>query len=212
MLYSLSSNKWKGAFYGSRRDVTTLARQHLLFLTSQFFTGITSMIVQYAIIWYLTKATGSATILSLATLLGMLPMVLLSPFVGPYVDRLNKKLLLIVPDIVAALVAIVLAAVGLWQGDFPVWLIFISLLVRSIAQTFQMPTVQSILPTMVPATQLTKINGQLGMVQSANFIIAPALGAFLFALMPLPFLILFDVLGAIIGGEYLNFCADPRTP
>ena len=183
-----------------------------LFLTSQFFTGITSMIVQYAIIWYLTKATGSATILSLATLLGMLPMVLLSPFVGPYVDRLNKKLLLIVPDIVAALVAIVLAAVGLWQGDFPVWLIFISLLVRSIAQTFQMPTVQSILPTMVPATQLTKINGQLGMVQSANFIIAPALGAFLFALMPLPFLILFDVLGAIIGVSILTFVRIPEHP
>ena len=40
------------------------------------------MIVQYAIIWYLTKETGSATILSIATILGMLPMALLSPFVG----------------------------------------------------------------------------------------------------------------------------------
>lgn len=51
-----------------------------LFLTGQFLSGITSMIVQYAIIWYLTKETGSATILSFATLLGMIPMVLLSPF------------------------------------------------------------------------------------------------------------------------------------
>lgn len=50
------------------------------------------MIVQYAIIWYLTKETGSATILSIATILGMLPMALLSPFVGPLVvDRWNKK-------------------------------------------------------------------------------------------------------------------------
>ena len=51
------------------------------FLTGQFVSGITSMIVQYAIIWYLTKRTGSATILSLATLIGMLPMVLLSPLI-----------------------------------------------------------------------------------------------------------------------------------
>ncbi len=43
-----------------------------LFLTGQFCSGITSMTVQYAIIWYLTKQTGSATILSMATLLGML--------------------------------------------------------------------------------------------------------------------------------------------
>lgn len=67
-----------------------------LFLSGQFLSGITSMVVQYAIIWYLTKETGSATVLSLATLLGMIPMVLLSPFVGPFVDRLDKKKLLIV--------------------------------------------------------------------------------------------------------------------
>lgn len=66
-------------------------RNIYLFLVSQFLTGITSMIVQYAIIWYLTKQTGSATILSVATILGMLPMALLSPFVGPLVDRWNKR-------------------------------------------------------------------------------------------------------------------------
>jgi DHA3 family macrolide efflux protein-like MFS transporter len=51
------------------------------FLAGQFLSG-TSMIVQYSIIWYLTKITGSATVLSFATLLGMIPMVVLSPFVG----------------------------------------------------------------------------------------------------------------------------------
>lgn len=187
-------------------------RNIYLFLTSQFLSGITSMVVQYAIIWYLTKQTGSATVLSLATLLGMLPMVLLSPFVGPFVDRLNKKLLLIVPDVVAAAVAIILSIAGTLQNTFPLWLIFISLLVRSIAQTFQMPTIQSIIPTMVPTEQLTKINGQLGMVQSANMIIAPALGAFLFALIPLNFLILLDVLGAIIGVSLLLLVRIPEHP
>lgn len=170
-----------------------------LFLTSQFLTGITSMIVQYAIIWYLTKATGSATVLSFATILGMLPMVLLSPFVGPLVDRWNKKALLIVPDIVAALFAIILSISGTIFHEFPLWLIFVSLLMRSIAQTFQMPTIQAIIPTMVPEKQLTKTNGQLGMVQSANMIIAPAVGAFLFSIIPMKTLILLDVLGAAIG-------------
>ena len=42
-------------------------------------------------IWYLTKKTGSATVLSIATILGMLPMVILSPFFGPMVDRWTKK-------------------------------------------------------------------------------------------------------------------------
>lgn len=187
-------------------------RNIYLFLASQFLSGITSMVVQYAIIWYLTKQTGSATVLSLATLLGMLPMALLSPFVGPFVDRLNKKGLLIVPDIIAAIFAIILSVVGTLQDTFPLWLIFISLLVRAIAQTFQMPTIQSILPTMVPTEELTKINGQLGMVQSANMIIAPALGAFLFAIVPINFLILLDVVGAVIGIALLLFVSIPEHP
>lgn len=183
-----------------------------LFLTGQFLSGVTSMVVQYAIIWYLTKETGSATVLSFATLLGMLPMVFLSPLIGPFVDRTNKKVLLIVPDIVAALVAIVLSVVGMINKDFPIWLIFVSLLIRSIAQTFQMPTIQSIMPTMVPKDQLTKVNGQLGMVQSANMIIAPALGALLFSIVPITLLILLDVVGAIVGVSIILFVQIPENP
>lgn len=186
-------------------------RNIAIFLLGQFLSGITSMTVQYAIIWYLTAKTGSATILSIATLLGMLPTILLSPFVGPYIDRLNKKMLLIVPDIVAAMVALILSAVGEFGGFFPVWLIFVSLLVRALAQTFQMPTIQAILPTMVPGDQLTRVNGQLGVVNSANMIIAPALGAVLFGLMPMPLLILLDVLGAILGVSLLLFVSIPEN-
>lgn len=186
-------------------------RNIYLFLTSQFLTGITSMIVQYAIIWYLTKETGSATILSIATILGMLPMALLSPFVGPLVDRWNKKALLIVPDIVAAIFAIILSVSGGVFHVFPVWLIFVSLLMRSIAQTFQMPTIQSVMPTMVPDAELTRVNGQLGMVQSANMVIAPALGAFLFAIIPMQYLILLDVLGAILGISFLIWVQIPNN-
>lgn len=182
-----------------------------LFLTSQLLTGITSMIVQYAIIWYLTKQTGSATILSFATILGMLPMALLSPFVGPLVDRLNKKGLLIVPDIVAAFFAVILSISGTLFQTFPLWLIFVSLLMRSIAQTFQMPTIQAILPTIVPAQEVTRVNGQLGMVQSANLLIAPALGAMLFSMIPINLLILLDVLGAILGISILMFVQIPAN-
>lgn len=182
-----------------------------LFLTGQFLSGITSMIVQYAIIWYLTKETGSATILSFATLLGMITMVLLSPFAGPLVDRWDKKRLLILTDIIVALFAMVLVVVGTISDTFPLWLVFVSLFIRAIAQTFQMPTIQSILPTMVPEEELTRINGQLGMVQSANFIIAPAIGAFLFTVIPINWLILLDVLGAVFGVGLLVFVTIPKV-
>lgn len=89
------------------------------------------MVVQYAIIWYLTRETGSATILSFATLLGMIPMVLLSPFVGPLVDRWDKSSL-IVTDIIVAIFALILAVVGTISESFPIWLVLcLCLCVRS---------------------------------------------------------------------------------
>lgn len=186
-------------------------RNLYFFLAGQFLSGITSMIVQYSIIWYLTRTTGSATVLSFATLLGMIPMVVLSPFVGPIVDRRNKKALLIVTDIIVALFALILSITGTISPEFPLWLVFVSLFIRAVAQTFQMPIIQSILPTMVPEDELTKVNGQLGMVQSANYIIAPALGAFLFSIIPMNWLILFDVLGAILGVGLLLFVTIPQV-
>lgn len=181
-----------------------------LFLGGQFLSGITTMIVQYAIIWYLTKQTGSATILSYATLVGMLPMVLLSPFVGGFIDRTNKKMLLILSDWVVAAFALALFVAGSLAATFPLWLVFVSLTMRAIAQTFQMPTIQSIVPTMVPEAELTRVNGQLGMVQSANMLIAPALGAFLFSLVDIRWLILLDVLGAALGTLMLLFVTIPH--
>ncbi|MDR2833680.1 MAG: MFS transporter [Streptococcaceae bacterium] len=181
-----------------------------IFLLGQFLSGITSMVVQYAIIWYLTAQTGSATILSFATILGMVPMIVLSPFAGPLIDRWNKKITLIYTDAIVALFALILSIVGTISADFPLWLVFVSLFMRSVAQTFQMPLINSILPTMVPQEEITRVNGQLGMVQSSNFIIAPALGAFLFTVIPMNFLILIDVLGAMFGIGLLIFVTIPR--
>lgn len=184
-------------------------RNIYIFLTGQFLSGITSMIVQYSIIWYLTMQTKSATILSVASILGMLPMILLSPFVGGLIDRSNKRALLIITDAIVAIFAVFLSIAGSLGSSFPLWLVFVSLFMRAVAQTFQQPTIQSALPTMVPADELTRFNGQLGMIQSANFIIAPALGAFLFSIVSIQYLILLDVIGFIIGASLLLLVKIP---
>lgn len=184
-------------------DIPNWKRNFNIFLVGQFLSGITSMIVQYSIIWYLTMQTGSATILSIASILGMLPMIVLSPFVGGIIDRSHKKRLLIVTDAVVAAFAVVLSIAGSISSEFPLWLVFVSLFMRALAQTFQQPTIQSSLPSLVPLNEITRANGLLGMIQSANFIIAPALGAFLYAIVPIQYLILLDVIGFVLGAGML---------
>src|SRR5215210_5052716 len=68
-----------------------------------------SQLVQFAIIWYLTRETNSATTLAIASMMGLLPQVLLSPFIGTWVDRGNRRLILIAADSTVALATLVLA-------------------------------------------------------------------------------------------------------
>ena len=48
---------------------------------------ITSGVLQMAIIWHLTNTTGSAMVLSMATLVGFLPQAVLGSAIGVLVDR-----------------------------------------------------------------------------------------------------------------------------
>lgn len=53
---------------------------------------ITSSVLQMAIIWYLTDTTGSAMVLSMATMVGFLPQAILGTMIGVLVDHWNRKL------------------------------------------------------------------------------------------------------------------------
>ena len=62
-------------------------QKFLILWTGQAISIFTSSVIQMAIIWYLTEKTGSATILSLATLVGFLPQAIMGPFIGVLIDR-----------------------------------------------------------------------------------------------------------------------------
>ena len=72
----------------------------------QAFSLLGSQLVQFALIWYLTIKTGSATVLATASLVGMLPNVILGPFIGTLVDRWNRRKIMLFADSLIALATI----------------------------------------------------------------------------------------------------------
>ena len=61
------------------------------FLTAQTISLFGSVLVQYAMVWYLTLHTGSGKVLTFSTICGFLPQVLISLFAGTWLDRYNRK-------------------------------------------------------------------------------------------------------------------------
>ena len=178
-------------------------------LTGQAISIITSGILQMAIIFYLTNKTGSALVLSLATLAGFLPQALLGPFIGVWVDRWSRKLVMIAADLFIAIVGGMLAIAALFM-ELPVWLVLLVLFLRSIGSAFHTPAMSAVTPLIVPADQLTKSAGFAQAIQSIGYIVSPAGGALLFSVWPMEMIIALDIVGAVIASITVAMVSIPK--
>jgi DHA3 family macrolide efflux protein-like MFS transporter len=166
-------------------------------------------LVQFAMVWWLTRETGSATTLAIATLAAMLPGVVLGPIAGALVDRWNRRAVMVVADAVAALG--VLALAGLFAaGRVEVWHIYAVTLLRATMQAFQLPAMQASTSLMVPQEHLTRVAGLNQMLQGLTLIAAPPLGALLLGLLPVQGILLIDVFTALLGILPLFFFRIPQ--
>ena len=170
---------------------------------------ITSAILQMAIIFYITEKTGSAMVLSIASLIGFLPYAVLGPTIGVLVDRYNRKAIMIIADLIIAIVGAVLAFIALYI-EIPIWMIMVVLFIRSVGTAFHSPALSAVTPLIVPESQLTKCAGYSQSLQSISYIISPAAAAFLYSIWELNMIIGIDIFGAIVASTTLAFIKIPK--
>lgn len=179
--------------------------------TGQAFSLFGSSLVQFALIWYLTEKTGSATVLATASLFGMLPQILLGPIAGTVVDRGNRRLIMIVSDALIAVSTLALAYL-FWSGQVQVWHVYLALTIRSAGGAFHYPAMASSTTLLVPKEQLARVAGANQTLQGLVNIVAPPVGALLIAAMPTHNVLLIDVLTALMGITPLLIFSIPQPP
>ena len=135
-------------------------RPFLTLWVGQVFSLLGSQLVQFSLIWWLTQQTGSATVLAVASIVGLVPQVVLGPFVGPLVDRWNRKRTMILADAAVALATLGLALLFL-LGQAELWHVYAILFVRALCGTFHGPAITSSFSLMVPPEHLTRVHKDL---------------------------------------------------
>jgi len=177
--------------------------------SGQALSLVGSSLVQFALVWYLTRETGSATILASATLVALLPQVVLGPFVGTLVDRWNRRVIMIVADTSIALATAVLMALFA-LNVIQVWHIFVLMFVRSLGGAFHHPAMTSSTSLMVPREQLARIAGMNQTLQGLVTVFAPPLGALLISLLPTQGVLAVDIGTAVLAVVPLLFINIPQ--
>jgi DHA3 family macrolide efflux protein-like MFS transporter len=186
-----------------RRDIT-------VFLGGQMVSLFGSMLVQYAVMWYLTLTTKDGVVLALSTVFGFLPQAIVSIFGGVWADRHNRKYLIMGADAAIAAATATLA-VAMFLGANDLWLIYAALAVRSVGAGIQTPAVGAILPQLVPAEKLLTINGLSQTIQAGMMLVGPPVAAVLYATLPLAAILSVDVVTAAIGIGLLSLVPVSRV-
>jgi DHA3 family macrolide efflux protein-like MFS transporter len=177
--------------------------------TGQALSLLGSQLVQFALIWHLTVETGSATVLATASLVGLVPHVVLGPIVGTLVDRWNRRLIMVVADAIIALATVALAVLFA-LNQVEIWHIYVLMFIRSLAGGFHGNSMTASTSLMVPKEHLTRIQGINQMLNGGLNIVAAPLGALLLELLPIQGILAIDVGTAILAIAPLFVFAIPQ--
>jgi DHA3 family macrolide efflux protein-like MFS transporter len=185
------------------------ARRFFTIWTGQALSLFGSALVQFSLIWWLTQESGSATVLAIAVMVGMLPQIVIGPFAGALVDRWNRRAIMIAADTTIAIFSLLLAylfATGMVQ----IWHVYAVMAVRALGGAFHFPAMAASTPLMVPNDQLTRINGLNQALQGINSLAAPPAGALLLSFLSTQGILLIDVGTALLAILPLLFIPIPQ--
>jgi Arabinose efflux permease len=177
--------------------------------SAQLFSLLGSSLVQFALVWYLTQKTGSVVVLTTATLMAILPDVILGPFAGALVDRWNRRIVMIVADGSTAFFTLLLAVLFA-LGKVQVWHIFVVLFLRETGGIFQWPAMSTSTSLMVPEEHLSRVAGINQAIRGGLNIVAAPLGALLMSVLAFYQVISIDIITAIIAITPLFFIRIPQ--
>lgn len=170
-----------------------------------------SALAQFALVWWLTRTTGSAKVLATSASVALLPNIFLGPFVGALVDRWPRRYVLMLADGAVALASTLLALL-FWSGAVQIWQVYLILFLRALGTSFHWPAMAATTPLMVPKTHLPRVAGLNQAISGSVDILAPPLGALLIGLLTMPAILAIDVATALLAIIPLLWIPVPQPP
>jgi len=158
----------------------------------QMVSVLASNMTGFALTIWMFQQTRSATAMGVMQVCFLAPFLLISPFAGAMVDRYNRKLMMMVSDLVAVTAT---CAILLLQatGHLQFWHLYIATIVEGLGSAFQWPAYLAAISVMVPKEQYGRANGMMSLIDSGPGVFAPILAGALLPFIGLTGILLIDV-------------------
>ncbi len=156
-----------------------LAKRNVaLLLGAQSVSAMGSIVQSFALSLFVL-ASGSGVKFATVLAVGMIPR-LFGPLTGVVVDRVNRKRLLVVLDVLAGILTVAFALYHRFVAELSLPAIYLLVLLSSSLQAFDDPAISAILPDLVESDDLTDANSVSSTISNASYIVMPVLAALLY--------------------------------
>jgi MFS family permease len=156
-------------------------RNYRLFFGGQTVSLTGTWITRVATSWLVYRLTGSELLLGVVGFCGQIPTLLLTPLAGVLVDRLDRRRMLIVTQVLSLLQSALLAVLTL-TGIITVTQLLVLQLVQGAINAFDMPGRQSFVVEMVDDRRdLANAIALNSMMVNGSRVIGPSIGGLLIA-------------------------------
>ena len=142
------------------------------------------------------KLTGSSFVMGLFLMAQITPQLILTLFAGVIVDRLPRRLVLLVADAGRALTVLLIALLA-WLNLLQLWHLFLLAVLFGLCRAFFDPAYRAITPQLVVKEHFSSANALVGLSLQSGYLLGPVLGASFIALGN--------------GSAYLAFAFDGLT-
>ena len=175
----------------------------------QIISLIGTAMSNFALTLWAYEITGKATPLALVGFFFVTPMVVLGPFVGALIDRGNRKLMMMLSDLAAAVTMLVVLILFL-TDNLQIWHLYVSATVTGIFQGFQWPAYSAAISVMLPKEHYARADGMMELAGNASYVVAPLLAGALIAPLGVGGIISIDLVSAVFAVATLLLVHIPQ--
>lgn len=159
--------------------------------------------------WIYAK-TGSTALMGTLMAVSMLPRLIISPFAGVWVDRSDRKAIIVWMDLIRGLMVVLVAAAA-FADIIQIWMVFAAGIILGICAAFFNPAVSSVIPDVVPSSKVMQANSAFSMIYSGTNILGNPIGGMVYQLLGAPVMFLFNGVSYIFSAFTELFIKVPKT-
>lgn len=156
-------------------------------------------IYNFALGLYVLKLTGSALSFAVTLILGVIPIVIISPFAGVIADKFNKKALVVSMDLLNGILLISVYILSTLFG-LNLVLIYITTFLLTVFTIFYGVGLEAAKPNIVSDKMLMNINSISKIIDSVSSILGPMLGGLVFAIFDIRTFIIINGISFLLSG------------